>query len=687
MARDYTVRTSSLGLMQSGPRPVPIGGADTFDLIEGDDNANFLYGGEGNDTIRGFDGDDFMSGLAGIDNMYGGGGNDSAQGGLDVDNIFGGNGNDSLQGTAFGAILSTGGPCDVIDGGSGIDVLMVNYDGWINSGTSQPINVTVDITTGTGEVQVDGFRGEAFSQMERLNFVGPDGDDHVTGGNLDDVIFGELGDDVIRAKDGNDLVKDGGGFIDANGGNGTDTFWLDISAAGLTDTVIDVGAGTFTVGANDMGAFVNFEAFQIFGSSGTDTIHGHDTIGCSLIGWTGNDFIYGGSGNDSINGDMPIFFGGGNDEIHGGDGNDSIQDINGNNILDGGGGNDSIVTVGIIDTITGGSGDDHLGWRVNVAQPGGSLDGGSGWDRLSFDVPEGTFDITAFDIERYEELVEFLPSAYTCTLTTDQFHQFDEINMPSALGMLSLADNADVLMPELSHFGGLQLANGGQTVDASGIGDNSWTTWIIGGDGNDTLISTDAEFEERFDFYGGGGNDRLVGGDTWEEAEGGDGNDRLNGAGGEDILIGNAGKDTLTGGGGDDTIEGGADADVLDGGGGFDDFVYSDVSESTGTKLDTIKNFDLNFDEVIVPFEFEVTDAVEGGTLSQATFNDDLKAAIGKQQLGIHELVIFTPDAGDYAGQVFVIIEANDKKGYQKNADYVIRFDNPNFEFDGGGFI
>jgi hypothetical protein len=104
-------------------------------------------------------------------------------------------------------------------------------------------------------------------------------------------------------------------------------------------------------------------------------------------------------------------------------------------------------------------------------------------------------------------------------------------------------------------------------------------------------------------------------------------------------------------------------------------------------KFDTIRNFDLNFDETIVPFEFEVTDAVESGTLSQATFNDDLKAAIGKNQLGIHELVVFTPDAGDYAGATFVIIEANEKKGYQKNADYVILFENPNFEIDGGGFI
>jgi Ca2+-binding RTX toxin-like protein len=654
-----------------GPRPAPgAPGVGLFDLIEGDDGDNSLFGTAGDDMMRGFDGNDFMSGAGGIDTMYGGDGNDSLQGGLDVDTIYGGSGDDAILGTAFGAILSTDGPCDIIQGGSGIDRLMINYDNWINSGTSQPINVIVDISIGSGEVQVDGFRGENFSQMETLHFVGPDGDDIVTGGDLADFIDGQRGDDVIRAKDGDDIVLDSGGFIDANGGNGTDNFQLNLTTSGLTDAVVNCQDGTVAADGSDMGSFVNFELFSIRATTGSDTLYAHDTIGCSLIGWIGDDTIYGGSGNDTIDGDQPGILGGGNDEIHGGDGDDSIRDAAGNNILDGGTGNDSIVTVGVIDTIAGGSGDDHLGWRVNVAQVGGSYDGGTGFDILSLDVPTGTFDITGLDISRYEELAEFIfgGTFYTCILSTDQFSMFESIHMPSGLATLELADNADVVMPDWCIFGTLQLADGGQTVDFRGVGSDDMPL-VLGSEGKDTVFGPGEWIEDDVDIEAhlGGGNDRYVG-----SFDGGD------------IVDGGDGKDRIEADKGHDDLTGGLGADTLDGGKGFDDFIYNDVAESTGANFDTIRNFDINDDEVIVPFDVvDANDPVVTGALSKATFNDDLKAAIGKNQLDIQHLVIFTPDAGDYAGQTFVIFEANGKKGYQSNADYVIRFDNPNFVEDG----
>ena len=68
---------------------------------------------------------------------------------------------------------------------------------------------------------------------------------------------------------------------------------------------------------------------------------------------------------------------------------------------------------------------------------------------------------------------------------------------------------------------------------------------------------------------------------------GDDGNDSLTGGGGANALHGEDGQDTISGRGGNDMLIGGADGDSLRGGRGGDDFVYSDVSDSTGNTKST----------------------------------------------------------------------------------------------------
>lgn len=68
-----------------------------------------------------------------------------------------------------------------------------------------------------------------------------------------------------------------------------------------------------------------------------------------------------------------------------------------------------------------------------------------------------------------------------------------------------------------------------------------------------------------------------------------------------------------------------------------------------------------------------VNAAVTTGTLaSGANFNADLAAAIGTAQLGASDVVLFTPNAGNLAGDTFLIIDSNHAAGYQANADLVI---------------
>lgn len=105
---------------------------------------------------------------------------------------------------------------------------------------------------------------------------------------------------------------------------------------------------------------------------------------------------------------------------------------------------------------------------------------------------------------------------------------------------------------------------------------------------------------------GTSGNDRISGTTSADTIHGNGGNDiirgragadNLYGEAGEDTLIGGAGKDTLRGGAGKDILIGGAGKDNLRGGAGADIFKYTAASESKGTAVDLISDF--NGDDVL----------------------------------------------------------------------------------------
>ena len=81
--------------------------------------------------------------------------------------------------------------------------------------------------------------------------------------------------------------------------------------------------------------------------------------------------------------------------------------------------------------------------------------------------------------------------------------------------------------------------------------------WLIGDDGNDHLD-------------GGAGRDYLRGGTGDDTLIGGDGRDHLMGEAGQDLMFGGSGTDWLIGGDGSDRIYGGAQGDVIYGGAGED---------------------------------------------------------------------------------------------------------------------
>ncbi len=149
---------------------------------------------------------------------------------------------------------------------------------------------------------------------------------------------------------------------------------------------------------------------------------------------------------------------------------------------------------------------------------------------------------------------------------------------------------------------------------------------------------------------------------------------------GKFVVFGGAGNDTITGGAGDDKFYGLGGADALAGNGGADTFVYTLVNESTGnasgTAYDTIVGFDASADHFNLQPDSPVgvtgvDAAVTTGTLSSASFDSDLAAAIGSGQIAAHHAVTFAADSGTLSGHTFLIVDVNGVAGYQSGADFV----------------
>lgn len=99
---------------------------------------------------------------------------------------------------------------------------------------------------------------------------------------------------------------------------------------------------------------------------------------------------------------------------------------------------------------------------------------------------------------------------------------------------------------------------------------------VSGGDGNDRLVGGTS-----FDYLNGNkGNDTVTGSDGNDWLLGGQDADVISGGAGADLVYGNIGGDTLDGGEGDDIVRGGQDNDVLRGGPG-NDFISGDKGSDT----------------------------------------------------------------------------------------------------------
>jgi Ca2+-binding RTX toxin-like protein len=639
---------------------------DDFNLLVGTNDPQALLSLmlSGADAITGTNGNDVLYGYAGNDLFrMGKGGNDT---------VFGGADNDEFR---FGGSFTSD---DKVDGGAGYDTLKLNGSTTVVFNADTMVGVervllapgTYNLTLNDGNVASGEsllIAAHQFGSSDSLTVDGSaetDGSLHLQGGLGDDHLIGGAGDDVLVGRGGDDVLSDaagtnrfnlfGGGDDTATGGTGNDTFLFDtyfdaadkVDGGGGYNTLVLNGFDEFGTGVDDsMGPpILYFAADTMTNIDRIQFMPGYDYFIALNDGnvAAGHTLLVDGS---NLCGCYYFYFDGSAEM----DGNLQILGSTGDDILIAGHGND---------VLKGGYGDDYLLFNGNLT-PNDQAYGGDGYDVLILDGDysagvkmKGT---TIHDVEM---------------ISLTEGHSYKLIMND---GNVAAGETLTVDGSYLGHANALPDPTDTLYFDGSGEKDGSF--YVAGGYGSDTLLGGAQDDV----FFGFEGADHISGGGGDDYIDGGEGNNVLDGGDGNDQIIGCDGIDTITGGNGDDLIYGDAMGDILDGGAGADTFQYYFASESTGTKYDTIIGFDADEDFIAIEglTVTAIAATVTSGNLTTSSFNAKLAAAIGPDQLGAHEAVLFTPTTGNLAGHTFLIVDGDGVAGYTSGQDYVIDLKNP----------
>jgi serralysin len=551
-------------------------GPDGTDTLTGIERLQFadgtlIVGAGGGQYFGGTGANDVTSGTAFADELFGQGGDDTlnANGGNDL--VNGGAGNDTLSGNDGDDRLIGGAGNDTLIGGAGIDT--ADY-------SSAAAGVTAQLNTGVASNDGDGGT-DTFSGIE--NLTGSAFNDVLLGDAGSNVLRGGAGYDVLIGLGGNDVIHGGTGSTnEMYGGLGDDTYVVEavgdtiVEQAGEGTELVQTALARFRLAANvENLTYTGTAGFEGQGNADANIIRGG--VGRDvLIGFGGNDVLYGGAGLANE------LYGGTGDDYYvveaadtivenAGEGIDTVEsrlntfalrvnvenlvfagtgDFNGignasDNRIEGGAGNDRLVGAAGTDTLVGGAGRDVADYsgaaagvvvRLDRNQASNDGDGAS-------DVLSGIEDVRG--------------SAFSDLLYGD-----------ASSNTLWGGESRDVLIG----FGGDDVIHGGTGVANELYGGAGNDRYVVEADG-ETIVELAGEGTDlvetglaRFRLAANVENLTYTGTSGFE----GQGNDGAN------VLRGGAGRDVLIGFGGDDIIYGGAGAtNELYGGTGDDYYVIS----------------------------------------------------------------------------------------------------------------
>ncbi|WP_449221394.1 CAP domain-containing protein [Tistrella mobilis] len=540
-----------------------VDGSNYSDTISGDAEANTLRGHDQSDVLTGRGGADILDGGAGsdwasyrdapgaiaVDLRTGRGTAGDAAGdqlisiehveGSDYSDIISGNGEyNKLFGYAGDDVLQGGKGPDDLHGGDGNDV--ASYYGAYGL-------IVVDLATGKGTAG-DALEDQLFSI------------ENVDGSNYSDTIAGDSGANTLRGYGGNDFLRGRGGADILDGGAGIDVVSY-YDAPGAISVDLTSGTGAYGDAAGDQ--LIAIE--NVTGSNFSDSLAG-DAAANALRGQGGNDILRGRGGADVLDGgtgiDLVSYYdatgaisvdltsGTGTYGDAAGDQLVSIENVNGSNF------SDSLAGDTAANTLRGYGGNDILRGR------GGAdvLDGGAGTDLASYYDARGAISVDlAAGTGTYGDAAG------------DQLISIENVNGSNFSDSIA----GDTAANTLHGYGGNDILRGRGGADV-----------LDGGTGTDTATWYDSPAAVIIDLASGRGYGGDAEGDRLISIE------NVNGSHYSDLIAGNDNANLIQGFGGNDMIRGRGGADILHGGMGADRFIYASISDSTGTMLDRILDFD-----------------------------------------------------------------------------------------------
>jgi Ca2+-binding RTX toxin-like protein len=554
----------------------------------------------GTDTVRNVDAIDFNSDTGAariIVTVQGTPGNDFINGNNEANLVFGADGDDQLRGSGGADLINGGAGNDLLRGGAGTD----HFDGGVDNGHVNPLiggygdrisffeqtatqGVVADLRSGI--IANDGFGNvETMSGIESLGgdtafadtFYGNDGVNTLLG-SRGDRLYGFGGDDILQFSAAGT----------ADGGDGRDVLFVTSLGGFLTPDANGDGLAE-TVAAATAGWFVNLAGgFMLDGYGGSGSVSGIEVVvgtalADTLVGNGQNNDLYGGDGDDQLRGN------GGDDLLNAGGGNDLLRGGAGVDTFDGGADNGA---VGLLF----GSFGDRVSFFETAATQG-----------VVADLRTGIISNDGFG--NVETMIG-IESLGGDTAFADTFHGNDNVNWLLGSRGDSLYGHGGDDSIQLS--GAAALLDGGAGTDTVHLATIGYLVPDTNGDGVAEDIGPassgwviDLAASYFADGYGNSGSvtgiEVIFGTDYRDVLSGAAGVDVLNAGGGNDFLEGRGGNDLLSGGDGDDLLRGGDGDDVIDGAAGIDRASFSGAiagihvdlnlagsAQNTGQGMDTL---------------------------------------------------------------------------------------------------
>jgi Ca2+-binding RTX toxin-like protein len=256
--------------------------------------AVYLTGSADANTLIGGDYADVLLGGAGVDILKGGAGNDALDGGTGADQILGEAGDDRI---AYDAADT------VVDGGVGIDTLVLKSGATVNlTDTNTQVVGSAAHVAGFENIDASGATAAVVltGSADANTLIGGAYADTLYGGAGNDVLDGGAGSDKVRGEAGDDrIVYDAADSI-IDGGAGRDTLVLKIGAtvdlSTFTSNQVTSGSA-YVAGFEDLDASAASGAVTVTGSQFANTLIG-SAYADKLAGGAGSDVLTGGGGGD-----------------------------------------------------------------------------------------------------------------------------------------------------------------------------------------------------------------------------------------------------------------------------------------------------------------------------------------------------------------------------------------------------